>query len=59
MSLEEVMVEVEIVAKLENEGSQLGLLEERKISLRMYLLPRMEPFGGLPHKMEDDIACKT
>ena len=59
MSLEEVVVEVEIVAKLEDEGSQLGMLGERKISLRMYLLPRMEPFGGLSHKMEVDVACKT
>lgn len=42
MSLEEVLVEVEIAAKLGDEGSQLGLLAgERKISLRMYLLPRM------------------
>ena len=57
MSLEEVVVEVEIVAKLEDDGSPLGLLGETKISLRMYLLPRMEPFGGLPHKLEVDVAC--
>ena len=62
MSLEEVLVEVEIVAKLGDEGSQLqlGLLAgERKISLRMCLQPKMEPFGGLPHKKEVDVACKT
>ncbi|KAK2555632.1 hypothetical protein P5673_022655 [Acropora cervicornis] len=63
MSLEEVLVEVEIVAncKLGDEGSQLGLLGggERKISLRVYLLPRMETFGGQLHEMEVDVACKT
>lgn len=58
MSLEEVLVEVEIAAKLGDEGSQLGLLAgERKISLRMYLLPRMETFGGQLHEMEVDVAC--
>ena len=63
MSLEEVVVEVvvevEIVAKLEDEGSQLGLLGQSKISLRMFLLTRMEPFGGLLHKMEVGVACKA
>ena len=60
MSLEEVLVEVEIAAKLGDEGSQLhlGLLAgERKNSLRMYLLPRMETFGGQLHEMEVDVAC--
>lgn len=47
------------MAKIEDDGSQLGLLGERKISLRIYLQPKMEPFGGLPHKKEVDVIRKT
>ena len=57
--VEVVEVLVGIVDKLEDEGSQFKLVGERKIMNRMYLSPRTELFGRLPHQMEVNVAFKT